>query len=84
MLGNSVTVLTSVLAGSFYSFSRNNAALDAVTRALPQKELLDFAQALQSGNAASHIGDAAYVVIFSLALFIFSLTILRRMYVKKI
>ena len=37
MLGNSILVLTSVLSGSFYSFGKNSAALDAVTKVLPQK-----------------------------------------------
>lgn len=84
MLGNSVTVLTSILAGSFYSFSRNNAVLDGIIKVIPQKELMDFAQYMQNGSAAEHLGSIAYVVLFSLAMFIFSCTVLHRMYVKKV
>jgi len=82
MLGNSITVLTSVLAGSFYSFSQNNALLDDIIKTLPQKELMDFAQYIQNGVALQHVGCLLYVIAFSLAMFAFSCGILRRMYVK--
>lgn len=84
MLGNSVTVLTSVLAGSFYSFSKNNAVLDSIIKLLPQKELMDFAQYLQNDNAWQHAGSILYVIAFSLTLFIFSCSVLRKMYVKSV
>ncbi len=84
MLGNSVTVLTSVLAGSFYSFSKNNEVLDNIIKVLPQKELMNFAQYLQNGSAGEHIGSIFYVIAFSLVLFVFSCTVLRKMYVKKV
>lgn len=83
MLGNSVTVLTSILAGSFYSFSKNNAVLDGIIKVIPQKELMSFAESLQNGSAAEHMGSIAYVVLFALAMFVFSCAVLRRMYVKK-
>lgn len=83
MLGNSVTVLTSVLAGSFYSFSKNNTALDQVIRLLPQKAVMDFAQALQNGMGWGNAGSILYAVGFSLTLFVVSCTVLRRMYVKR-
>jgi ABC-2 type transport system permease protein len=84
MLGNSVTVLTSVLAGSFYSFSKNNAVLDNIMKLLPQKEIMDFAQHMQNGSAWRHSGSILYAIVFSLALFVFSCAVLRRMYVKKV
>lgn len=84
MLGNATAVLTSILAGSFYSFSKNNAVLDAVVRILPQKGILDFAQHLSNGNAAQHMGSIVYTVVFALVLFSSSCVILRRMYVKRV
>lgn len=84
MLGNSVTVLTSVLAGSFYSLSKNNAVLDSIIKVIPQKKLMDFAESLQSGGATEHWGSIAYVVAFSLVMFVFSCAVLHRMYVKKV
>lgn len=83
MLGNSVTVLTSVLAGSFYSFSKNNTALDQVIRLLPQKAVINFAQALQNGAGWENAGSILYAVGFSLTLFVVSCAVLRRMYVKR-
>lgn len=84
MLGNSITVLTSVLAGSFYSFSKNNTVLDNIIKLLPQKEIMDFAQHMQSGSGWQHSGSIVYAIAFSLVLLIISCTVLRRMYVKKI
>lgn len=84
MLGNSITVLTSVLAGSFYSFSKNNVILDNIIKLLPQKEIMDFAQHIQNGSAWQHSGSILYVIGFSLVLFILSCTVLRQMYVKKV
>jgi ABC-2 type transport system permease protein len=83
MLGNSVTVLTSVLAGSFYSFSKNNTVLDHVIWLLPQKAVMDFAQALQNGAGWRNAGSMLYAVVFSLALFVVSYAVLRQMYVKR-
>lgn len=84
MLGNSVTVLTSILAGSFYSFSKKNAVLNGLVNIIPQKALMDFAQYLQNGTAGGHAGSIIYVAAFSLVLFIVSCTILRNMYIKKV
>ena len=69
MLGNSIAVLTSVLAGSFYSFSKNNAVLDLLVRGLPQKQLLNYAEALQNGTASTHWGSLAYVVFLTAVFF---------------
>lgn len=84
MLGNSITVLTSVLAGSFYSFSKNNTVLDNIIKLLPQKEIMDFAQHMQSDSVWQHSGCIIYAIAFSLVLFIVSCTVLQRMYVKKV
>ncbi|MDR3644743.1 MAG: hypothetical protein P4M02_06695, partial [Clostridia bacterium] len=84
MLGNSITVLTSVLAGSFYSFSKDNTMLDRIMKLLPQKEIMDFAQSMQDGSAWQHSGSILYAIAFSLALFVFSCIVLRRIYVKKV
>ncbi|HEX3026218.1 MAG TPA: ABC transporter permease, partial [Clostridia bacterium] len=65
MLGNSITVLTSVLAGSFYSFSKNNALLDNIIKLLPQKEIMDFAQHMQGGSGWQHSGSIIYTIAFS-------------------
>jgi ABC-2 type transport system permease protein len=84
MLGNSLTVLTSVLAGSFYSFSKNNDLLDGLIKMLPQREIMDFAQDMQNGQAWQNSGSILYTIGFSLVLFLLSCLILRHMYVKKV
>jgi len=84
MLGNSFMVLTSILAGGFYEFSKNNIVLDTLVGLLPQKKLLDFAQYLEKGNAWQHSGTILYVAAFSLILFVASWMFLQHMYVKKI
>jgi ABC-2 type transport system permease protein len=82
MLGNSVTVLSSILAGSFYSFSKDNKVLDSITKVIPQKQLLDFAVSMQNGSASEHAGTLLYTVGFALVLFVFSAVVLRKKYVK--
>lgn len=84
MLGNATMVLSSVLAGSFYSFGNNNLVLNNIIKILPQKELMNFAQYLQNGNALRHSLTIIYVIAFSAALFILSCSILRNMYIKKV
>lgn len=84
MLGNSITVLATVLSGSFYSFSKNNGLLDNIIKVLPQKELMDFLEYLEKGKGAEHMGAFLYVIAFSLLLFVLSCTRLRKMYVRKI
>lgn len=84
MLGNSITVLATVLSGSFYSFSKNNELLDNIIKIIPQKELMDFAQHLQDGKGMEHSASILYVIAFSLLLFVISCGKLRKMYVRKI
>lgn len=82
MLGNSITVLSSILAGSFCSFSKNNVILDHIVKVIPQKEFMDFVVSMQNGSASKHVGAMIYAVAFAFALFLFSVIVLRKKYVK--
>jgi ABC-2 type transport system permease protein len=82
MLGNSIVVLTSVLAGSFYVFSKNNSILDRIIKLLPQKQLMNFAHYLEQGTPWQHSASLVYVISFSVVLMIFSGVVLRFKYVK--
>lgn len=82
MLGNSIAVLTSVLAGSFYAFSGNNKILDTITKAIPQKQILWFAENIESIHHFTDILPLLYVLLFSSALFTVSCIILQKKYVK--
>ena len=83
MLGNAVIVLTSILSGGFYSFSKKNVILDNIINWVPQKKVMDFAQYLQNGAAGQHIWTLLYVIAFSLVLLVCSCTVLKHMYIKK-
>ena len=84
MFGNSVTILTSLLAGCFYSFSKDNVVMDKIVRVIPQKMLLDFTAHVQAGDAAEHLLELIYVVVFTLLLFVATDHLLRRIYVKRV
>ncbi len=84
MLGSSITILTSVLAGTFYSFSRNNKVLDVITRILPQKQILNFAGKIGSISKLSDVFPLLYVLLLSTVLFSLACFILQKKYVKGI
>jgi ABC-2 type transport system permease protein len=84
MLGNSIVMLTSVLAGSFFSFNKGNSMLDNMIKILPQKEFIDFAQHMQNGDALTHLAPLFYVIVFSAVLFLVAYVKLTSQYVKKI
>lgn len=82
MLGQSVTVLASVMAGGFYSAGGSNNAVNAVISAIPQKEVMEFAKAIQAGTAWQNFPSLLYVILFAFALFGASCFMLRKKYVK--
>lgn len=82
MLGASVNMLTSVLSGGFYSFTKKNAVMDGIAALLPQKQVLNFAQALQDGDAAAHAGAVVYAAAVAAALFAAACLVLRAKYIK--
>lgn len=81
---NCINMLTTVFSGSFYSFSKDNHVFDNIIKVLPQKQLLNFAQHIQSGDALTHIAPLCYVLLFSLIMFCVALVKLRTQYVKKV
>lgn len=83
MLGNSIIVVTSTLAGCFYSFSKNNTVLDNVIKFLPQKQFLNFAQDIQNGNSAGHLLPVFYILAVALIFFIIAFTKLKHDFVEK-
>ena len=70
MVGSAVVVLTSVLAGSFYSFDKGNKILETIIKVLPQKAFLSMAELVEQGKSISnwyHYG----LYIAALTLFFF-------------
>lgn len=84
MLGRSIIVLSSMLAGTFYLFSKGNIVLDTVIKILPQKQLMDFVEYLERGEAWHHSFSIVYVIAFSMVLFIISCACLQRKYIKRV
>jgi ABC-2 type transport system permease protein len=70
MAGSAIVTLTSVLAGSFYSFERGNLILEALVKALPQKAWLESATSIERGlpphDAIAHL---VYPLALSLVFF---------------
>lgn len=71
MCGSAVIVLTSVLAGSFYSISKSDSLFNNLLHILPQKDFIQFADVLEKGNVNnSNALQLLYVIIISV-LFLF-------------
>lgn len=83
MLGSSVMIVTSTLAGCFYSFSKDNAVLDHLIKILPQKQFVDFAVNLQNGEALQHLFPVLYILTFSLVMFGVAYVKLRHDFVER-
>ena len=58
--------------------SKNNAVLDFIVKILPQKQLLDYAEAVQNGVTTGYSGSLAYVLAFTVVLFALSWVFLQR------
>lgn len=83
MLANSILILTTILAGSFYSFDQHNKGIEWVVSILPQKHLLSFAGYVEHGTASAHIGSLIYVIILVGGLLLFATWSLKQRYIKQ-
>lgn len=83
MVGSSTVLLTTILAGSFYSFERGNAVLEAVISVLPQKVYLSLVNGIEKGIASPElIPQALYLLLLTHVLFGFAIFKTRRDYVR--
>jgi ABC-2 type transport system permease protein len=78
MLGNAVTTLASLVSGSFYAVPPEHSFFSVLVRILPQKSIMDFSKALDSGTASAHAGQLLYVVFLALAMLTVSFVVLRK------
>ena len=83
MFGSSILIVTSTLGGCFYSLSKNNAVLDALIKALPQKQFMNFALSVQNGEALQQLFPVFYTLVLSLVMFGFAYVKLRHDYVER-
>ena len=68
MLGNMINIITTLLAGSFFTISNNN-LINIIGNIMPQKHILDFTIALENGNGISY-ADILNVILVSLLMII--------------
>ncbi|MHB8062238.1 MAG: ABC transporter permease [Ruminiclostridium sp.] len=82
MLGSSLIVLTSILAGSFYSFSKNEALFNKILNILPQKDFINYVDALEKGHLSGKIElQLGYVLVLSVIFFLIAVFKTRKDYV---
>lgn len=67
MIGSSVIVLTSILAGSFYSFAKSSSLFNKILYILPQKDFILFADALEKKKLTGNTGlELIYILALSI------------------
>ncbi|MBC3886733.1 hypothetical protein GH810_00170 [Acetobacterium paludosum] len=72
MLGSSIIVLTSILAGSFCSLSKEATLFDKLIHLLPQKDFINFIDALEKGSLSQ---STRYQLVYVVALAVLFLAI---------
>jgi len=84
MASSASVVLTSVLAGSFYSFDKGNGVLAAIIKILPQKAVLSLSESLEQGlSISSWFSDCAYVFVLIAIFMSIAVTKTRKDYMRR-
>lgn len=76
MLGSSLIVLSSILAGSFYSFAKEETLFDKLIHIFPQKDFVDFANALEQGSLTNTV-EWQFLYIIGLSVLFFAIAVLK-------
>ncbi|EMS71725.1 ABC transporter permease [Ruminiclostridium cellobioparum] len=78
MAGQSIAVLTSLLAGCFYSFDNGNEVMKKIISILPQKNLISLVQAIEHGKSFNAlVPQLTYMIAFSAVLFVLAAAIVK-------
>ncbi|MCL1917119.1 MAG: ABC transporter permease [Peptococcaceae bacterium] len=84
MTGNTIIILTSILAGGFFAFDQGNHALSLIIQVLPQKALLTVANGLEQHLSLSAFLPAlVYLAALIVAFYVISVIKTKRAYVGK-
>lgn len=75
MLGIMINVITTLIAGSFFTISNNN-IIKTISKILPQKHILDFTIALENSRGFSY-NNILSVLIITIIMLVFSVVINR-------
>ncbi|MDP4094662.1 MAG: ABC transporter permease [Bacillota bacterium] len=79
MMGQMIAILTTILAGSFYSFENNNSIMKAIINILPQKSYLNLVRGLEQGKTmVNFMPELAYLTVLTVMLFSAGTIICRR------
>lgn len=84
MMGSAIVILTTILAGSFYSFEKGNKILESALWILPQKSILSFVQGLEGEKEVySIIPELFYVIIISIGFYIIATLKIKKDYIVR-
>ena len=69
MIGNTIIILTSILAGGFFAFDKGNQALGVIIQILPQKAFLNVADGVEQHMAWQGIVPSLSYLLLLIAVF---------------
>jgi ABC-2 type transport system permease protein len=76
MLGSSLVILSSILAGSFSSLTKEETLFDKLLHLLPQKDFINFTNALEKGMLTTNIKEQLLYVI-GLSVIFFAIAVIK-------
>ncbi|MDP4182808.1 MAG: ABC transporter permease [Bacillota bacterium] len=78
-MGSSIVTLSSILAGSFYSFRNDNAIMKNIIGIFPQKNYLKLVQGLEHGKALSDLlPQLTYLLTISMLMFVIAVIVAKK------
>jgi ABC-2 type transport system permease protein len=69
MAGSSIVMMSSILAGSFYSFEKGNKILETIIQILPQKAYLALAEGVERGHSFTVVAPKLLYILGLAAVF---------------
>ncbi len=82
MLGSALILLTSILGGSFYSFTKEETLMNKLIHFLPQKDFINFVDALEKGKLTLNVElQFLYVIGLSILFFVIAVIKTRKDYI---
>lgn len=79
LVASAIYIITSILAGCFYSFSGDNKVLDTICNILPQKAYMTLSQGIENGNGIlKFTGQLIYLLIWIVSLWLLGSLISKR------
>lgn len=76
MLGSAIILLTSILGGSFYSFTKEESLFDKLIHLLPQKDFINFVDALEKGRVTMQT-EMQFLYVMGLTILFFVIAVVK-------